>query len=128
MTIRLLPVKSSAPATTTRMRPSEKVTPAMSRVAPKGRSAVPAVAVVAKIAPRAMKAPARTASASVAGVESPAFVTPTSSAFLAMSCGGSASSPICVNEPSIPPVSVHRTPFHRHPRRAGSACGDLRSE
>jgi hypothetical protein len=34
ITIRLLPVKSSAPATTTRIRPSEKVRPASSRATP----------------------------------------------------------------------------------------------
>ena len=73
-------MKSSAPATTTRMRPSEKVNPARSRVTPNARSEVPAVTVVAKSAPSAMNAPARTASAKTFGAARAAFATPMSSA------------------------------------------------
>ena len=58
ITIRLLPVKSSAPATMTRIRPSENASPPRRRRTPNGTSAPPAVTVVAKIAPSAMKAPA----------------------------------------------------------------------
>nr|WP_218916417.1 hypothetical protein [Calidithermus chliarophilus] len=39
ITSRLLPVKSSAPATTTKIRPSEKLTPPSTRLSPKDRPA-----------------------------------------------------------------------------------------
>ena len=89
-------MKSSAPATTTRIRPSENATPPRRRTTPNGTSALPAVTVVAKIAPSAMKAPARTDRANVLAVDMPHLTTPTCSAFRAISTGGSASSPVGV--------------------------------
>ena len=72
MTIRLLPVNSSAPPTTTKISPSEKDKPTRRRPAHRAvqrkkrrlrrlRSTVmlPALTVVANIAPKAMNAPAR---------------------------------------------------------------------
>src|SRR5688572_8445919 len=104
--MRLLPVKSSAPATTTRIRPSENATPPSRRSTPNGTSDPPAVTVVAKMAPRAMKAPARTESASVSAVDISALPTPTCSAFRAISRGGSASRPVGVNTGSATVLEV----------------------
>src|SRR5262245_40216675 len=101
--MRLLPVKSSAPATTTSTRPSEKAIPASRRTTPKGRSPPPAATVVEKTAPSAMNAPASTPSVSVVRAESPAFASPTASALRATSGGGSASSPAEVNVASATP-------------------------
>ena len=86
-------MKSSAPATTTSISPSENASPPRRRSTPNGTSAPPAVTVVAKIAPSAMNAPASTASANVFAVDMPALTTPTCSALRAISTGGSASSP-----------------------------------
>src|SRR5262249_53721224 len=90
-TIRLLPVNSSAPATTTRIRPSENVNPVSSRATPYGMALPPAPVVVANAAPSAMNAPASTASTNVVTTPAPAFATPTRSAFTAISGGGRAS-------------------------------------
>jgi hypothetical protein len=57
MTMRLFPVKSSAPPTTTRTRPTLNATPARTRMAPQGADPTPAIAVVAKTPPSAMKVP-----------------------------------------------------------------------
>ena len=51
MTMRLFPVKSSAPPTTTRIRPRLNATPASTRMAPQGAVPAPASAVVAKTPP-----------------------------------------------------------------------------
>jgi hypothetical protein len=64
ITIKLLPVNSSAPPSTTRIKPSPNTMPAKSRLTPNGMTpSAPAMTVVANIAPSAMKAPASTASA-----------------------------------------------------------------
>jgi hypothetical protein len=80
MTIRLLPVKSSAPPTTTSTRPRLKTTPASTRMDPEGESPAPARATVKKTAPSAMKAPARTLRTESAERSKAAFRAPASSA------------------------------------------------
>ncbi len=90
--IRLLPVKSSAPATTTRIRPRQNTSPPNNFVIPKGSTpAVPAVTVVAKTAPRAINAPARTASKNVLMASMFALFNPTCSALTAIAGGSRAS-------------------------------------
>jgi hypothetical protein len=119
MTIRALPVNSSAPPTTTRMRPSENTIPASSRTIPQGRMpTAPAVTVVAKTAPRAMKAPASTASTNVLTGSMAALRTPICSALAAISAGIRASS-----EAEVPRllVMVHR----RSGGLSGAAGGKL---
>ena len=109
-------MKSSAPATTTRMRPSEKVRPASKRVTPKASSAEPAVVVVAKTAPSAMKAPARIARTNSFDVASDAFAVPISSALAAMAGGGSASKP-AAGKAGAPPSAVVMRPCSPSPPR-----------
>jgi hypothetical protein len=54
-TFKVLPVNNSAPPAITRTRPSEKTTPASTRVAPYGiSSSAPAAATVANIPPNPM--------------------------------------------------------------------------
>ena len=99
MTIRLLPVNSSAPATTTAMRPRQKTRPPNSLTRPKPMPAAdkPVVTIVAKIAPHAIKAPASTARANMVGVLSSALATPTLSMRLAIFAGGNASNCISLD-------------------------------
>src|SRR6516164_664779 len=92
ITIKLFPVNSSAPPTTTRIRPSENTKPARSRTTPKGTDpAVPATTVLENTAPSAMNAPASTASTNTLAASMPAFLTPIASAFAAISAGSSES-------------------------------------
>ena len=96
ITMSMLPVNNSAPPTTTRMRPSEKLRPPMSREIP-GASPVPAVTAVENTAPREMNTPPSTASANRRGNGSAALATPTVSARSAISAGSNASSPCGVS-------------------------------
>jgi hypothetical protein len=73
---RLLPVNSSAPATTTSSNPREKTRPPTSCVAAKP-SVVSAPTITNSIEPRPMKAPASTPSISRGSVAMRAFATPT---------------------------------------------------
>ena len=102
ITIRLLPVNSSAPPTTTRIRPKLKTSPIRIRTKPVGQVVLtvasapvvinePAPTVVAKIAPSAMKAPASTASANIVTFAMCALRTPISSALTAIAGGSRAS-------------------------------------
>ena len=75
MRIRLLPVKSSAPAITTRISPSENPIPASHLVGPYPR-VEPVEIVVASTAPRPMKAPANTPRTKSVTPGAFAFVTP----------------------------------------------------
>jgi hypothetical protein len=84
--IRLLPVKSSAPATMTRMRPSENTNPPSRRDAAKP-SAVSLATSVNINAPRPMKAPANTPSSACVSHGRRALTTPTLLMRAAMSCG-----------------------------------------
>jgi hypothetical protein len=84
-------VNSSAPPTTTRIRPRLKASPPSARIAPHDAALAPAHAVVAKTPPSAMKAPASTARAKVLKTSIEAFCTPTSSARRAIAVGSSAS-------------------------------------
>jgi len=86
MTIRQLPVNSSAPATTTRISPVEKIKPPSSRAGPKPRPA-PAMAAVKPAAPRAMKAPARNDRVAKGTAANAALLTPASSMRFATSTG-----------------------------------------
>ncbi len=86
MATRLLPVKSSAPATTTSIRPSEKVIPPMTLVGPRPRP-LSVMARVAKAAPTPMKAPASTERAMVLENDSRALATPRSRTLPAISSG-----------------------------------------
>jgi hypothetical protein len=84
--IRLLPVKSSAPAMTTRIRPSEKTSPPNTREAAKPSDASLATSVNIN-APRPTKAPASTPSSACVAHGSRALATPTSRTRAATSCG-----------------------------------------
>ena len=90
MANRLLPVKSSAPATTTRTSPRLKLKPPNKRVTPKPKLAL-VITTVKKRAPSEMKAPARTARARSVTASVRAFATPSCSARRAISRGGCAS-------------------------------------
>src|SRR3954447_24183904 len=59
ITIRLFPVNSSAPPTTTRMSPTEKTSPVNSLPTPYDGRAEPALTVVENRAPNEITAPAR---------------------------------------------------------------------
>ena len=86
MTIRLLPVNSSAPAMTTRTRPSEKATPPSTRVRPKP-SAAPVTVSVKYMPPKAMNTPANRPRMTVSRAGSCALRTPTFSTSWAISAG-----------------------------------------
>ena len=87
---KLLPVNSSAPATTTRIRPSENASPPSNRVTPKPSSE--SVTTTRKnTAPSEMKAPASTASTSTLSRSAVALATPTDSTRAAISLGDQAS-------------------------------------
>ena len=87
MTIRLLPVKSSAPATTTSISPNENPTPARSRVVPNPSPDCVAMT-VAKIPPSAMNAPASPADPKVAVNGAVTLLALSVSSSLATSPGG----------------------------------------
>ena len=103
-----LPVKSSAPATTTRMSPSEKARPARRRATPAGSSDASADTVTEKMAPSAMKAPASTPSVSIVSVSCPALRTPVASARAAIWGGSRASKDSACWEGSALPGRVER--------------------
>ncbi len=86
ITINALPVKSSAPPTTTRISPSAKATPPSTRCGPKPGSA-PAIAMHQKAAPKPMKAPASRASVAIRCRGSAALTTPAVSISAAISAG-----------------------------------------
>jgi hypothetical protein len=86
-------VNSSAPATTARIRPSEKPTPASKRVGPKPNSD-PVPIVIAKTPPSAMKAPATTPSTKVVTTGAVALATPRVYTRKATSAGDWASWPV----------------------------------
>jgi hypothetical protein len=91
--MRLFPVNSSAPPTTTRIRPSENARPPRMRAGPNGSgSPVDVVAMVERTAPNAMNAPASTPRTNVRTKGIAAFAAPTSSAFASMAGGSRASS------------------------------------
>ena len=90
ITIRVLPVNSSAPLTTTRIRPRLNTSPPSSLEIP-GASVASDVTTCEKFAPSAMNAPASTPSGTSLRRGSAAFITPTCSALAAMSAGRSAS-------------------------------------
>ena len=86
-------MNSSAPATTTRINPSENATPASHLVGPKP-SEDPVATVVESTAPSAMNAPATTPSTNVVNVGAFAFATPRVSTRPAISFGEKASCPV----------------------------------
>jgi hypothetical protein len=86
-------VNSSAPATTTRINPREKATPASRRVGPKPRSE-PVPTVVANNAPSAMKAPATIPRTNVVAAPDVAFATPRVRTRSAICSGAKASIPL----------------------------------
>lgn len=84
---RLFPVKSSAPATTTRTSPRQKLKPPSKRVTPKPRPAL-VTTTVKKRAPSEINAPASIASTTSVTVSVCAFTTPRRSTMRAISRGG----------------------------------------
>jgi hypothetical protein len=90
ITIRLLPVKSSAPPTTTSTRPSAKTRPPSARTGPPGPE-IPASTVVANMPPSPMKAPPSTARANSVTASRRVLAAPISSALRAISGGSNAS-------------------------------------
>ena len=106
MTIRLLPVNSSAPATTTSISPSENPTPANSRVVPNPSPECVAM-IVAKIPPSAMKAPASPADPRVAVNDAVTLSALSESSSLATSPGRWSS---LVND-SVPAISYEQCHF-----------------
>ena len=86
MTIRQLPVKSSAPAARIRKRPRVKENPPSSCAAAKG-SVESHLTTSIKVAPIATKRPASTASAKAARGSVAAFVAATRSALCSMDAG-----------------------------------------
>ena len=88
--IRLLPVNSSAPATTTRIRPRLKERPPSRRAGPKPRS-LPVITTRNRKAPSEMKAPASTESTNRVSASVRAFATPARATSCAISRGAWAS-------------------------------------
>jgi hypothetical protein len=93
ISMRLFPVNSSAPAITTKIRPSENATPASHLVTPKPRElSVPTK--VARTAPRPMNTPARTPSTNAGIMRAFALATPRVRTRFAISTGEKASMPV----------------------------------